>query len=345
MSATDLARIENKIADRITPQATSKMMVGSTGLAIQDMNQLLEFAKIMAIGGVSVPKFLRGSPGACIAVCLQAIEWQMSPFAVANKSYSVNDRLAYEAQLIHAVLLKRAPIKGRPKFEFLDDGAKRRCRVSAVLSEDGSTCDYVSPPIGEIPIKNSPLWKADPDQQLGYYSVRALARRHFPDVILGVLEREELRYNAIEGDYAEERPPEQAQAPAKPSVNQRLAELGSMEQEHLADDDEIDPDTGEIITGRIVDDGAAPQDDVPPDDGTTLAPAPEKAASAPRGRAARASQTVDVPADLLAAARKGKKPLALALGKLSTEEYTSMSEEQMAYLDNVAAMSNMKTGE
>ena len=55
------------------------------------MAQLLDF---VAIGGVSVPKHLRGNPGACIAV----VQWRLSPCAVANKSYSVNDRLGYEAQ-------------------------------------------------------------------------------------------------------------------------------------------------------------------------------------------------------------------------------------------------------
>ena len=96
----------------------------------------------------------------------------------------------------------RAPIKGRPSIEFKGEGQKRQCVVSAKLL-DGDAVSYMSPPVGDIPIKNSPLWKNDPDQQLAYYAVRAFARRHFPDVILGVLEREEARYNAIDGELAE----------------------------------------------------------------------------------------------------------------------------------------------
>ena len=114
--------------------APRALQVGAreSGVTFHDMNQVLEFAKIMAVGGVAVPKYLRGNPGACIAVTLNAIEWGMTPFNVANKSYSVNDRVAYEAQLIHAVILKRAPIKGRPKSVFLGEGAKRQCRASLV---------------------------------------------------------------------------------------------------------------------------------------------------------------------------------------------------------------------
>lgn len=113
------------------------------------------------------------------------------PFAVANKSYSVSNRLAYESQLVQAVILQRAPIKGRFKIEYEGDGAKRRCRVSAVTT-GGDTVEYLSPEVGTIPVKNSPLWKGDPDQQLFYYSGRALCRRHFPDVLLGVYTNDEM---------------------------------------------------------------------------------------------------------------------------------------------------------
>ena len=53
----------------------------------------MTFAKLMALSHVAIPKHLRGNPGACLAVTIQAIEWRLSPYAVANKSYSVNDRL------------------------------------------------------------------------------------------------------------------------------------------------------------------------------------------------------------------------------------------------------------
>ena len=146
---------------------------------------------MMAISSVAVPKHLRGNPGACLAVVIQAIEWRLSPYAVANKSYSVNDRLAFESQLIQAVILQRAPIKGRLKVHYRGEGAARVCHVSAEL-KDGELVDYTSPPFGDITPKNSPLWKTDPDQQHYYYSARALCRRHFPDVLLGIYARDEL---------------------------------------------------------------------------------------------------------------------------------------------------------
>ena len=51
---------------------------------------------------------------------------------------------------------------------------------------------YKSPEISKITPKNSPLWKSDPDLQFSYYSGRALCRKHFPHVLLGVYDVDEL---------------------------------------------------------------------------------------------------------------------------------------------------------
>lgn len=183
---------ENPLEKRIDKEIT-----GSTGLtaagnfAFRSMNEIMEFAKVMAIAGIAIPKHLRDNAGACLAVAIQSSEWQMSPFAVANKSYSVNDRLAYEAQLINAVILRRAPIVGRFLVDYSGDAEKRRCKVTVNL-RDGGTVEYESPEIGKITVKNSPLWKSDPDQQLFYFASRSMCRRHFPDVLLGIYTADEM---------------------------------------------------------------------------------------------------------------------------------------------------------
>jgi hypothetical protein len=186
---SQIATIESRI-DRQTA-GTLSISNDAGGMQFESMIQVMEFAKMMAVSSIAVPPHLRGEPGACLAVAIQAVEWRMSPFAVANKSYSVNNRLAYESQLVQAVILQRAPIKGRFIIEYEGEGAKRRCRVS-VETKDGQTVEYLSPEVGSIPTKNSPLWKSDPDQQLFYYSGRALCRRHFPDVLLGVYTSDEM---------------------------------------------------------------------------------------------------------------------------------------------------------
>lgn len=197
-TTTELA-IEKKIDRSVT--ATTAMSING-GVNFHHFGELMEFAKVMAISQVAIPKHLRDNPGACLAVCIQASEWQMSPFAVANKSYSVNDRLAYEAQLINAVILRRAPLAGRFVISHEGEGDKRRCTVSAETL-DGQKVEYTSPEIGRIKVKNSPLWTSDPDQQLFYFSSRSLCRRHFPDVLLGVYTQDELEENHRPANRAE----------------------------------------------------------------------------------------------------------------------------------------------
>ena len=178
------SRIDRSVAGSIG-------ITAGTGLAIESVSQAMEIAKLMAVSGSAVPNHLRNNPGACLAVAIQGWEWGVNPFAIANKSYVVNDRLSYESAIYHAVMLKRAPIKGRLKTEYRGEGQQRKCIISATLL-NGDHVQYESPETGKITPKNSPLWRNDPDQQLFYFSVRSFGRRHFPDVMLGIYTDDEM---------------------------------------------------------------------------------------------------------------------------------------------------------
>ncbi|ACL61088.1 recombinase RecT [Methylobacterium nodulans] len=193
--ALTLSDAERKVAERIDLAGTTALAVSAErgGIAFANAEQLMNFAKLMAVSNAGVRKHLRGNPGACLAIVTQAVEWGLSPYAVANKSYFVNDQIAYESQLVQAVILKRAPIKGRIRFEYTGEGDSRVCRAWARLADEpDEIVEYVSPSLAKITPKNSPLWKTDPDQQLSYYCGRALCRRHFPDVLLGVYAEDEI---------------------------------------------------------------------------------------------------------------------------------------------------------
>jgi len=182
----------NQIAPRETSIHSVSVSTGANGTSIapQNLGEVVRFAEVMCKADIALPKHLRGNAGACMAVAMQALEWQMSPFAVASKSYEVGGRIAYEAQLIAAVVNTRSGIKGRLKYQFGGEGAAMTCTVTGTL--DGEECIYTSPAVGSITTKNSPLWKSDPQQQLGYFSARSWARRHCPEVLLGVYDRDEV---------------------------------------------------------------------------------------------------------------------------------------------------------
>lgn len=177
--------------ERIPMDAVGVTNTGTgSKIAPQNLGEVVKFAEVMCRADIALPKHLRGNAGACMAVAMQALEWQMSPFAVASKSYEVGGRIAYEAQLIAAVVNTRSGIKGRLKYRYDGEGNSLTCTVTGTL--DGEECVYTSPTVGSITTKNSPLWKSDPQQQLGYFAARSWARRHCPEVILGVYDREEV---------------------------------------------------------------------------------------------------------------------------------------------------------
>lgn len=193
-TTNEIQTSETYEAGKVNRQVARELVVAGAagGIAVVNADQAMELAKMMAAARVAVPPHLRNQSGACLAVVFQAARWQMDPFAVANKSYEVNGRMAYESQLVQAVILRNAPIKGRLNHSFEGEGVNRKCKVWAVLAEDDAKVEYLSPAIGQIKVKNSPLWAAEPDQQLYYYAARAFCRRFFPDVILGVYTREEV---------------------------------------------------------------------------------------------------------------------------------------------------------
>lgn len=304
--------IEDRIASRIDTDVTGALAVSDEagGLAFVNVGQVMEFAKMMSIAQIGVRRHLRGNPGACLAVCVQAIEWRMSPFAVANKSYLVNDQIAYEAQLIHAVAITRAPIKGRLKHEYTGEGEKRRLRVWAELrDEPGEIVEYTTPLFKDITPKNSPLWKSDPEQQLHYFATRSWCRRHFPDVLLGVYAPDEL-------DGAPQRGPDRARDVTP--LAERLAagnraETGfnhsfvQSETAGLAPGEFTDPETGEITNPDTPQQPTPPFDQAAVDgdrnDGSQAQAAPDSSTSQ---SGAADSDDTDFPGDKPA---KGKRDL------------------------------------
>jgi len=322
--ALSLTPAEEKIAGRIDQNASRELAVSDAagGLAFANVSQVMEFAKMMAVASIAVPKHLRANPGACMAVCIQAIEWRMSPYAVANKSYSVNDRLAYEAQLVQAVILQRAPIKGRIKVEYQGTGDKRVCRVWAELKDEpGEIVEYTSPEFGKITPKNSPLWKSDPDQQQFYYSVRAMCRRHFPDVLLGVYAKDEIE------DTQQHIGPDRAKDVTPKTLTGKLDALATATPRSALETAPADP---QAIAGEESQLPATELEDI-------LDVPPAQAADDEDGSEAETMTHRDVVLDRARdAAMQGSKRLKFFLGKLSADDRGLLTDDDIASLEAAA---------
>lgn len=168
------------------------------GALMQPRNgkELMDMANMMSQSGQMVRDFYRGNAGDCAALIMICQPYGFNPFMVSWKTYkaskSADAPISFEGQLVNAMVNQSAPVKGRLKYTYQGEGPTRRCTVIGIDRETGEEITYTSPELQSIPTKNSPLWKSDPDQQLAYFSARSWARRHFPELLLGVYTREEI---------------------------------------------------------------------------------------------------------------------------------------------------------
>lgn len=195
---TDLAVAKSIGSSDITGGASRTAFVATS------MGEAMEIAKLMANSNF-VPKHLRGKPGDCLAVVMQSARWAMDPFAVGNKTYFVNDRMAYEAQLVDAVVNSSNVLNGRLKVQWFGEGNNLECEVTGYVKGDPDPMTR-RVRLNTITTRNSPLWKQDPEQQLAYFAKRAWARLFTPEVLLGVYTPDEMESVAADGRYGGDEP-------------------------------------------------------------------------------------------------------------------------------------------
>lgn len=194
---------------------------------VQALTQLQAVAGLMAQAAVTVPEHLRGNPADCMAIIMQAMQWGMNPYAVAQKTHLVNGVLGYEAQLVNAVISSSNAIVGRFHYEYEGDWSKcasSREEIVKKPAKGGGTYDKkelvrgwnsadeegLSVRVGAVirgeseitwgePVflssvitRNSPLWISNPKQQIAYLALKYWARLYCPAVVLGVYTPDEV---------------------------------------------------------------------------------------------------------------------------------------------------------
>jgi hypothetical protein len=154
------------------------------------------------------------------------MQWNMNPFAVAQKTHLINGVLGYEAQLVAAVINNSGVVKDRFHFEWFGDWTKIVGKFKEVESrtktdDNGNPKKYIVPDwkqeeerglgvrvwatlrgekeprelellLTQARTRNSTLWTEDPKQQIAYLAQKRWARLYAPDVILGVYTGDEL---------------------------------------------------------------------------------------------------------------------------------------------------------
>jgi len=177
----------NALTTQTISQSSSGLVMNATS-----MDSMMRVAELMASGRSTVPAHLQKSPADCMAVVMQSMQWGMNPFAVAQKTHIVNGHLGYEAQLVNAVVQSSGAIVGNFRYEYKGNPGAMECRVGATLRGDTEITwgEWLNE--NKVTTKNSPLWKVNPRQQMGYLQVKNWARLYCPGAILGVYSTDEL---------------------------------------------------------------------------------------------------------------------------------------------------------
>ena len=164
---------------------------GNLMMNIPAMENLMRVSEMMAGGKSTVPVHLQKNPADCMAVCMQAAQWGLNPFAVAQQTFLVSGTLGYGAQLVNAVVQQSGTISGRFHYEYKGQSGQTECRVGAVIRGEADITwgEWLNE--SKITTKNSPLWKVNPRQQMGYLQVKNWARLYCPGAILGVYSPDE----------------------------------------------------------------------------------------------------------------------------------------------------------
>lgn len=213
------------------------------------MGQMFKLAELMAGSRVTVPKHLQGNSSDCMAIAMQAAQWGLNPFAVAQKTHLVNGTLGYEAQLVNAVISSSRAVRGRFKYEYRNwQGQNGEIRCGAILAGENEITWGEWLDTKAVTTKNSPLWKTAPKQQASYLVLKYWARLYTPEVIMGVYTPDELERPA-ERDVTP--PAQQTQHQALTNTrnnafNDLMSDVGQARPETVQAEDVINENTGEV---------------------------------------------------------------------------------------------------
>jgi len=126
----------------------------------------------------------------CFRIVNQAFRWGLDPFAIIDCTYVIGGKLGYEGKLVAALVNSRAGLDGRLSATYMGEGANRTVIVTGKFANEPGP-RTVDLRLADAQTDNQ-MWRKDPDQKLWYSGVVKWARRHCPEVVLGVLTDDDL---------------------------------------------------------------------------------------------------------------------------------------------------------
>lgn len=173
--------------------STELTVSGSAPLAFMPttLEQALVFSEQMSKAQL-LPMHLRGKPADCLRVVMQAARWQMDPFSVADKTSVIKDKLMYEGQLVSAVVNARGNLSKRLNYHFDGTANNRVLTVRGTIKGEDEPRDITLTFQQAVSINQNGQMQKNPEQQMTYIGARLWARRHMPELMLGVYSDDEM---------------------------------------------------------------------------------------------------------------------------------------------------------
>jgi hypothetical protein len=195
---------------------------GGSGMIPTDMGAAMRLAEMMSTGRL-VPTHLQKSPGDCLMVVELAMRFRMSPFAVAQCTSVISGKLMLEGKLVAAAINSSGVLEDRLSYDFAGVNDTREVTVKGTMRGETSPRE-MTVSLKEARTSNA-LWTKQPDQQLVYFATRAWARRHAPEVMLGVYSPEEFPADGARDTFAGPTI-EHTAAPVASTIPNQVAEQG-----------------------------------------------------------------------------------------------------------------------
>lgn len=187
------------MANELTVVKSGEVAYAPSLLVPQSVGEGMTLAKMLSESSL-VPKHLQGKVADCFLIVEQSMRWGMSPFAVAQATSLISGKLMFEGKLVAAVINAKADLAERLRFDYSGEGESRKVTVRGTFRGEKDPRS-VEVSLREARTGNE-MWRRQPDQQLAYHGARVWARRHAPEVMLGIYAPEEMATpaNAEQGE-------------------------------------------------------------------------------------------------------------------------------------------------
>jgi hypothetical protein len=210
-------QIATREPDRTTVREQSPLLVPDVFTA------MFRLAEVMA-AATTIPEAFHEKPGDCLRVVELAHRCGQSPFALIDHCFITGGRFGMDGQGMASLINASSRIAGSLRYQYSGEGRDRSVTVRGRLlgeAEERTVVATIAQGLRDSKGARA-RWEADPDQMLAYYGARRWARRHAPEVAMGLYTRDELRAAFDgKGPVLDVMPDEEPQAEAAPAGEAR----------------------------------------------------------------------------------------------------------------------------